>query len=189
MLDGWRDILQHVPGALLVIFRLGGLMIFGPVFASSVIPIRVRVSLAFLLGLAFYPLLSSAHPEWLALPLDLWSLLPLVLMEITLGAVVGFLATLPLMAAQTGGLIMGQQMGLGFAQIYNPAIEDEGDLVGQILFFMILIGFIAIGGLEAMAMAVLHSFDHIPLGGFSPDAQFWARPSRRLCALQPRCSR
>lgn len=169
MLDGWRDILLHVPAALLVIFRLSGLMVFGPVLASSVVPVRMRGALAFLLGLAFYPLLVKSHPEWLAIPLDLWSLLPLVLMEITLGATIGFIATLPLMAAQTGGLIMGQQMGLGFAQLYNPAIEDEGDLVGQILFFMVLIGFIAIGGLEAMAMAVLRSFDHIVLGGFAPD--------------------
>lgn len=169
MLDGWRDILMHVPAALLVIFRISGLMVFGPVLASSVVPVRMRVALAFLLGLAFYPLLVQSHPEWVAIPLDLWSLLPLVLMEITLGAAVGFIATLPLMAAQAGGLIMGQQMGLGFAQLYNPALEDEGDLVGQILFFMVLVGFIAIGGLEAMAMAVLRSFDHIALGGFAPD--------------------
>jgi flagellar biosynthetic protein FliR len=58
---------------------------------------------------------------------------------------------------------MGQQMGLGFARFYNPAIEDDADVVGQILFFMTLAGFLLIGGHEWMLLAVLHSFHHIPL--------------------------
>lgn len=173
-MEAWRDILDHVPAAMLVMLRLGGLLIFGPVLASSVIPARARIGFAFLAGLAVYPLLVTAHPEWRGLPLDLLALLPVAAMEITLGAVIGFLATLPLVAAQTGGLIMGQQMGLGFAQIYNPAIDDEGDLVGQLLFFLLLVGFVMIGGVDAMVLAVLHSFEHVPLGGFVADGSLIA---------------
>ena len=45
-------LLDHVPPALLVIFRIGGLAIYGPVIGSSSIPVRIKVMLAVVLGLA-----------------------------------------------------------------------------------------------------------------------------------------
>ena len=145
-------------------------MIYGPVFGAPVIPARVKIFLAVLLGLAIYPLIDTAHlAEATPLPLDLWALAPLVTRELLIGLIIGFVASLPLVAVQTGGLVMSQQMGLGFARFFNPAINAQADVVGQILFFMILAEFLLIGGHEAMVLAVFHSFQHIPLGGFSPD--------------------
>jgi flagellar biosynthesis protein FliR len=95
---------------------------------------------------------------------------PIVALEFMVGLVIGFAASLPMVAMQTGGLIMGQQMGLGFAMFYNPAVDDEADIVGQVLFFMALAGFLLIGGHEAMLLAVLHSFEHIPLAASPPSS-------------------
>jgi flagellar biosynthetic protein FliR len=156
------DILDHVPVAVLVIFRLSGLMIFGPVFGSSVIPPRIKVFLCLVLGLAIYPVVGY-DTGVAGLRLNLWSLAPLAFMELMIGLVIGYLASLPMVAVQIGGLVMGQQMGLGFARFYNPAMEDDADIVSQILFFMVLAGFLLIGGHEAMLLAVLHSFHHIPM--------------------------
>lgn len=164
-----QSILDHIPAALLVIFRIGGLMIYGPVFGSSVIPARVKVYLSFILGLAAYPLLATEHFAGLTLSLNLWTLGPVIALELLFGLVIGYLASLPLVGVQTGGLMMGQQMGLGFAQFYNPAVDDEADVVGQVLFFMGLAGFLVIGGHEAMMLAVLHSFAHVPPGGMLVD--------------------
>ncbi len=177
------DILDHVPAALLVIFRLGGLMIAGPVLGSSAIPPRVRILLAFALGIAVYPLLdgeqtaaarSFLHADAGVLrAMDLWSLAPVVGVELLVGMLIGFMAGLPLMAAQLGGLMMGQQMGLGFAQFFNPAIDDEADVMGQILYLMVLAGFLLVGGHESMVLGVLDSFRHVPVpaaASFAPDA-------------------
>ena len=163
------SILEHLAPALLVIFRIGGLMIFAPVLGASVVPARVKVGLAFLIGIAVYPLLQSTVLANTHLRLDLWSLAPMVALELVIGLVIGYAANIPLMALQTGGLLMGQQMGLGFARFFNPAIDDEADVVGQVLYFMALASFLMIGGHESMLLALLHSFDHVPLGGFVPD--------------------
>lgn len=163
------QILEHVPPALLVVFRFMGLMIYGPVFGSPAIPVRVKIFLAFLIGIAVYPVVSAAHPASEQLTLDLWSLAPRVATELIIGLIIGYVASLPMMAMQTSGLIMGQQMGLGFARFFDPAIDDEADIVGQVLFYMALAGFLMIGGHEAMILAVLDSFQHVPLGGFTID--------------------
>ena len=156
------DILDHVGPALLVIFRISGLMIYGPIFGSSVIPIRIKLFLSLVLGLAVYPLVGSDLLASVS-SLGLWTLAPVMVGELMIGLVIGFVASMPFVAVQAGGLIMGQQMGLGFARFFNPAMEDNADVLGQVLFFMILATFVMIGGHEWMVLAVLHSFDHIPL--------------------------
>lgn len=168
-MNGLEPLLEHVIPAMLVIFRIGGLVLFGPLLVMAVVPIRVRVLLVFSMGLAAYPALSTGPLAGGMPDVQLWMLLPLVGMEITFGAVIGFLATLPLLSAQVGGLVMGQQMGLGFARFFNPGVDDESDVIGQLLFLFVLAVFLMMGGLEFMFAAVLHSFEYVPLGGFRPD--------------------
>jgi flagellar biosynthetic protein FliR len=168
----FSPILDHVPAALLVIFRIGGLMIFGPLLSSVIIPMRVKVYLSLILGLAVYPTVSTLVPMDLPATLDLWSLGPMVFTEVLIGAAIGFMATLPLVSVQIGGLMMGQQMGLGFARIFNPAAGVDENILGQTLFLMTMAGFVMIGGLESLVLAVLHSFEHLPppaIGGLSAD--------------------
>ncbi len=165
-------ILDHIPPALLVIFRIGGLMIFGPLLASAIIPPRVKLYLALMLGLAAYPAVSAQVSFDMPSTINVWTLAPLVFVELLLGAAIGLMATLPLVSVQVGGLIMGQQMGLGFARIFNPAAQVEENVIGQVLFLVTMAGFIMIGGLESMFLAVLNSFEHVPppaLGGFGAD--------------------
>lgn len=139
-------------------------MLYAPVFGSSVIPVRMRVLFTFVLGAAIYPVLSTQHQFGAGLTLDLWLLAPLIAIEILIGLLIGFLASLPLGAMQAGGIIISQQMGLGFAQLYNPAFDDESDVVANLLYFMALGTFIMIGGLESTMLALLHTFDRIPVG-------------------------
>ena len=54
-------LLVHLPAALLVIFRIGGLMLFAPVLGSNIVPLRLRILLAFVLGAAIYPVLVANY--------------------------------------------------------------------------------------------------------------------------------
>jgi flagellar biosynthetic protein FliR len=163
-------ILERIPPALLVIFRLGGLMTSAPLLSSAALPVRVRIFLAFLLGLAVFPTVEDRC----ALPggagPDLWWIAPAVARELLVGMVIGFAALLPLVAMQIGGHVMGQQMGLGLARVFNPELDDEADVLEQVFFLVALAGFVLVDGHEALLLAVLRSFDHVPPGGFIPDA-------------------
>ena len=93
----------HLPAAMLVVFRVSGLMIFAPVFGSNVVPLRVRILLAFVIGLAIYPLLYGLGVvSTEGLRMDLFALAPLVAMEVMVGLVIGLVASLPLVAMQMG---------------------------------------------------------------------------------------
>lgn len=166
-MDVVQTIESHVGPVMLVIMRIGGLAIFAPIISGSMVPARVRVLLIFLAGIGAYSLLSAAGITMTSVPMDPWALIPLAAGEVAVGALIGFMAALPLLALRTGGLLCGQQMGLGFARFYNPAAEEETDILEQIFYFLGLAGFLLIGGLEATFVAVLHSFEYVHAGIFT----------------------
>ena len=116
---------QHLVPATLVVARVSGLAIQGPILSSPSIPLRIKGLLVAALGLAVYP--SVAGSATMPVEISLGAALPLVAIELGIGAFIGFCASMPLLAAQFAGLTMAQQIGLGFARFYNPAIGDESD--------------------------------------------------------------
>lgn len=157
-----ESLAQHAVPATMVVARVSGIAIHGPVLSSPAIPMRIKALLVASLGLAVYPSVAAS----VALPsgTPLGAALPLVAAELAIGAFVGFLASLPLLAAQFGGLAMGQQIGLGFARFYNPAIGEDSDALEQILYFLALAVFLALGGIESTFSAVVLGFDSLPAG-------------------------
>ncbi len=163
-MNQYTALLEHFPAVLLVIFRIGGLAIYAPVIGAQIIPVQGRALFAIVLGFAIYPILYVENLVSVPVVLDMWTLAPLLALEILIGMVIGFLASLPLLTLQLSGIVMGQQMGLGFARIFNPTMGTSSDIIGQMLFFMALAGFLLIGGLDATVLAVLNTFHHMPLG-------------------------
>ena len=105
---------QHLVPAAMVVARVSGLAVQGPVLSSPAIPMRIKALLVLSLGLAVYP--SAAAASALPSQASIAMLAPLVALEFGIGVFIGFMASMPLLAAQFGGLAMGQQIGLGFAR-------------------------------------------------------------------------
>ena len=158
-------IVSHLPNLALVVARLAGLFVLAPLVSSAVVPARFRALIALSLALAIYPTID--HAQMIPRSLGLYDLLPLLAGELLLGASIGLVAALPLIGAQMGGLIAGQQMGLGLASVLNPAIDIEGDSVSQFLFFLAMGLYLAAGGVELLFGALLGTFATLPAGGLS----------------------
>ena len=158
--------LPYMPSFMLVLFRMSGIFIFSPVFGSRLVPTQVRVLLAFALALCVFPVLPSQRP----IALDLLTLPILVGTELMIGYIIGYGANLPLLAIQYGGMMMGQQMGLGLARVLNPEFEGQTGVLGQLLFMMAMSTFLMLNGHHLMLATLIRSFHAVPLGGFTPTA-------------------
>ncbi len=145
---------------------MSGLFLVAPVIASVAIPAQARVLLTLSLSLVIYPTLPAVQQQPIAL--DLFTLALGAMMEVFIGFTIGLLALLPLTAMQLGGLFIGQQLGFGLAQISNPALETDSDILGELLIYVALGVFLAFGGVDLMFLALCKTFAHIPLGGYSP---------------------
>lgn len=164
----FEALLPHLPAWLLVLFRLTGIFVFAPMFGSQTIPARVKVFLALGLSFCVYPVLLA--PGGLVEPvvragLSLWSLVSAVAMELLIGIVIGYGASLPLLGMEMAGQVADQQMGLGIAGVLNPEINEEAGIVGQFFFMLALAVFVILGGHRVMLAVLVGSFSNVPLGG------------------------
>ena len=167
-----EPILPHVLPLMLVVARLTGLFIFTPVLTSATIPTVFKAMLAFMFGVALYPFV----PEIPAVAaVDVVQLVPLLFAELLVGVVIGLIAAVPLYAMQMGGYIMGYQVGLSLAESFNPELNTNGSVIGQILFFLGVFLFIGVGGLDVTFLVLADSLKTAPIGAFGvPDVPLGA---------------
>jgi flagellar biosynthetic protein FliR len=158
------SLLSQTAPFLLTVFRLAGLFLFAPVLTSSMVPVRYKAIMVFLLGAAIFPMIGVRIPVG-ALPVDVVTMVPLLVREAMIGFTIGLIASIPMLSLEMSGVIAGQQMGLGLARVYNPDSDSEADVLGQMLYTIALGGFLAGRGVESMMDSVLESFATIPLGG------------------------
>ncbi|MEM9419912.1 MAG: flagellar biosynthetic protein FliR [Planctomycetota bacterium] len=172
-------LLDHLPAWLMVLFRLTGIFLLAPVFGSRTIPRTVKVFMIVALSLCVYPMLMAKGHTAAAsltgiigpnesglLTLSLWNLLPIVAIELLMGYVIGYCASLPLIGMQIGGQVIDQQMGISAGGVFNPDLDAEAGVIGQLYFLAGLTVFLIIGGHHAILLTLVGSFEVIPIGGF-----------------------
>ncbi len=151
----------------LILARVSGVFLFTPMLSGSTLPARARAMLTLSLAAAVFSFGPASVRE---LPqLDLVTYIPLMFSEVLLGASIGLIGGLPLLLIQLAGYIMGYQMGLGIAQTFNPSMESQGDVVGQLLFYMGVGVYVTLGGLDHLFATLLGTYDNVPMGAFSAE--------------------
>jgi len=161
-----EHILPHVAPFLLVAFRLAGLFVFTPVLANRSLPRRFRVLMCVMFAAALYPMLPGSAQ--VAPDATLVDLAPMIVRETLIGLIIGFIAALPIFALDIAGYMISHQMGLGLARVFNPELESDTDITGQLVMYLGLGAFVALGGIEVAFLSVAHTFTNVPLGGLAP---------------------
>lgn len=151
----------------LILARISGVFLFTPLLSGSTLPVRARAMIAMSLSAAVFAFGPEAVRE---LPrLDLVTYIPLMFSEVLLGASIGLIGGLPLLLVQLAGYLMGYQMGLSIAQTFNPSVESQGDVAGQLLFYLGVSVYVTLGGLDFLFFTLLNTYDNVPMGAFSAD--------------------
>ncbi len=117
-------------GFLLVFTRVGATVMVMPGIGDGYVSPNIRLMLALLISLVAFPLLADQLPSLPANPLVLGALL---VSEALIGVFLGYLARLLLTALDIAGMIIAFNTGLAAAQALNPALGQQGNLVGALL--------------------------------------------------------
>ena len=120
----------QVFGFLLVFTRVGATVMVMPGVGDGYVSPRIRLILALLITLVVFPLLADQLPALPASPLILGALLA---SEALIGVFLGYLARLLLTALDIAGMVIAFNTGLAAAQALNPALGQQGNLVGATL--------------------------------------------------------
>lgn len=145
---------------ILILFRVGGLMIFAPLLGSALFAARIKVAAAAVISLALIPVITPQMPE----TLNLAFILKAAAGETAVGLVLGYAANVIFVGVQLAGMQIGQQMGIGIASIFNPLLESQTSLIAQFYNLFAIFIYLAIGGHHLLLSALVDSFQTLPAG-------------------------
>lgn len=142
--------------------RIIGIVALAPGFDAAFVPPMVRVALAGGLALALAPLL--APPAHGVLELTPQAYLVLLLSELALGAVIGFLLSCLLEAARLAGEIVDLQIGFRAGALYDPVSASNSSVLGRLWYLAAVVFFFTINGHHWLMTGLMHSFQVCPIG-------------------------
>ncbi len=145
-------------GAGIVVFaRLIGFVMIAPVFQRKEIPALVKMGFVFVMtvtltGVIKAPPMPAEHSIFLS-----------ILLNITVGAMLGYMARLILVAIEAGADMINMQMGLSSAMVLDPSSNAQVSILEKMFSFLAIILFIQLGGIYWLFQAFLRSFEIFPI--------------------------
>lgn len=149
---------------IFILLRILALFFSAPLLSDSALPVMVRILISIFLAYLVVISLNLSVPVG---ELSMWYLTVNALKELMVGFIIGFFMQLIFWAISYGGSLMGFDLGLAMAQIFNPNQEISTDVVSQLIYILSVFIFIMINGHLFLFTAIRESFEVIPLGEIS----------------------
>ncbi len=153
---------KFIVGILLFI-RVLAMMVSGPLFSALGIPPLVKGWLAAIVALAMTMVAAPLQPTIIVEP---FALVPLVFKEIFVGALIGFCASMILMAARFAGGLADMEIGFQTALLFDP-LAGVPTLLGELKAMAMLMLFLGLDGHHALLESVAASATLVPLDRFA----------------------
>jgi flagellar biosynthesis protein FliR len=162
-------------GFVLVFARISGVMLLLPGFGEQVIPARVRLGLTVAFALVVWPMLA---PELVRTD-QARPFLAMLVIEISIGLMLGLAIRLMVIALQLAGSIAAQSTAL--AQIFGAGVApDPMPAIGNILMLAGVTLAVASGLHVKAAVAMARSYEILPMGLPVPAADVAAWGTARV---------
>ena len=147
---------------MFAMLRVVGLLVSLPLFGTKLVPVMVKVILAFILTLFAYPVIVEnftiqTEYTWI-------NMVVIGAAQFLLGVLMGFLIQILFQAFILAGQIIAMQMGLGFASMNDPTSGMAVPTVGQIYNLMVTLMYFAVDGHMFVFSALTESFSVVPIG-------------------------
>jgi flagellar biosynthetic protein FliR len=146
---------------LVAMIRPGAAFLAAPVFGASNVPVQVRLIISLAVGI---PAVQQVPFELPPAGLVTIAGFMLVAGEVIAGLALGFAVQLGYSAAMMAGEVIGNSMGLGFAQMVDPQSGASSPALGQFLSILGTFLFLAMNGHLALATVVVDSYHSLPPG-------------------------
>lgn len=146
---------------LVILARTAAIIGSLPIFTSSDAAIRIRLAVAVTISLLLFPILDFNLSQEQMTPIGFWLIL---LQEVLVGLLVGFMVLLIFFAVQFGGTIVGYQMGFAAAEILDPQNQQQVPLLAQFQNVIAILFFLALDVHHIVLRVMVRSYEILPPG-------------------------
>jgi flagellar biosynthetic protein FliR len=144
---------------MMVFLRASAMLSVFPVFSANQIPVMVRIALGALIAFLIAPLVPAFE-----LPTNLWGVTGLMIMEVLVGLLLGFVSRMIFFALELVGGIIGFQMGLHMASTINPLSETQVTAPGSILHYLGALLWLTLDLHHYLLIGFLRTYQFLPVG-------------------------
>ncbi|GAB4475429.1 MAG: flagellar biosynthetic protein FliR [Anaerolineales bacterium] len=145
--------------------RIMATIIHVPVLAGRSIPNPIKIGFGLILAIFMTPLNYAAFGRS---GLDLIAFTIAIGKELLIGTLAGYTANLAFGALSIAGNLIGLGSGFAAAQILNPALEEQGTPLDQILVVTSFLIFLAINGHHSFLLGLQKTFEVLPINSDLP---------------------
>jgi flagellar biosynthetic protein FliR len=152
----------YLDGLLLLFCRILAFLVAGPIFNRKNLPFMLKLSAAFFLTGTMAWILTPArigNPEGSR---EIFLLFPIIT-NVTVGMLIGFIASMLLETLSAAGGLMNSQIGLSAAAMMDPTTGRQTQVMETLLNYLGTVLFIQIGGMYWTISALRRSLDVFPL--------------------------
>ncbi|MBR1728594.1 MAG: flagellar type III secretion system protein FliR [Selenomonadaceae bacterium] len=158
------DILQnHIAAFLLVLMRSSGIFLISPFFGSMNVPVQFRAVMALTFTFVLFPVVSNE--SLIALPSSVIMFLAMIIEELFIGWLIGFVSFVSFTAVNLAGKVMDMQVGFAIVNVMDPTSGQQIPLIGSFLYNLAVMFFLITNGHHMIIAALVESFRAIPVLG------------------------
>ncbi len=152
LVDFFTSQLYHF---LLVLVRVSGIFLFDPFYGSRLINTRTKFVMVVMFSFAVFPMVSGN----VRVPVEPVGYAQAVFGELFIGMALGLLVSMVFAGVEFGGQIIGFNMGLAIANVYDPVSGDQVTVISQLNYMLALILFLTVNGHYWIIEALCRSFE------------------------------
>ncbi|WP_438394786.1 flagellar biosynthetic protein FliR [Caballeronia sp. DA-9] len=151
--------------------RILALIATAPLLSHLAVPVRVKVGLAAFISLIVAPTIGAV-PQVTVFSAD--GVLILI-NQFLVGAALGMTMQIAFATIDAAGEFIGQQMGLGFAMLYDPRQGGNAVVISRYLNTIAFLAFLVFDGHLQMISALVQTFQSVPVSANVLGAMVHAR--------------
>lgn len=156
-----ESIFQFVGQYFLPFIRISAFFLAAPIFGTRIVSMRIRLVLGLAIAILVAPLLPDL-PKVEAITLSVWII---VIQQLVIGLSFAFVFQVVFQVFVLAGQFVAMKMGLGFAQMNDPANGVSVTIISQFYLLTITLLFLSVNGHLLLIEFIVHSFSMIPIGG------------------------
>lgn len=146
---------------LMTFARVVGMFVQAPIWGSRHINTQVKIGFMATYTIIIWPYIPIPRE----MPGGPITFILLMVTQIAVGLVIGYVAFLPMAMAQFGGEIMDIQMGLSSAAAHDPSSKGTINLIRRFKFYIAMLFFMIVDAHHELIKITAKSFDVVPLTG------------------------
>jgi flagellar biosynthetic protein FliR len=146
---------------LFVFLRVSAFLLVLPFFSATNFPVIMRVALSALTALLLAPILPAFSLGHLAL----FPLFGVMIQEVSIGLLLGFISRMVFYAADLAGNIIAMELGLNMGAIFDPLSQQNSQVPGTILFFLAAVVMLTLDLHHWVLVGFQRTYLVLPMGG------------------------